>query len=110
MKKCASCQKDIPDTAMHCVFCGAKQPPVAAPAAPAGGPGGANAKTVMGWQAADMLAGLQGKPTLVPGAQSVPAGPPPSVPAAGAPPQPAGGPPPAASPGSLGHAATLAVT
>lgn len=27
MKKCASCIKDLPDAALHCVFCGAKQPP-----------------------------------------------------------------------------------
>jgi hypothetical protein len=31
VKKCASCTKDLPDAALHCVFCGAKQPP--APAA-----------------------------------------------------------------------------
>ncbi|HET9624687.1 MAG TPA: hypothetical protein VFP84_25140, partial [Kofleriaceae bacterium] len=34
MKKCASCTKDLPDAALHCVFCGAKQPP--APAVQAG--------------------------------------------------------------------------
>lgn len=30
MKKCASCTKDLPDAALHCVFCGAKQPPAPA--------------------------------------------------------------------------------
>ena len=44
MKKCASCTKDLPDAALHCVFCGAKQPP--APAVAAG-----QAKTVMGYSA-----------------------------------------------------------
>ena len=33
MKKCASCTKDLPDAALHCVFCGAKQPPAPAVAA-----------------------------------------------------------------------------
>ena len=86
MKKCVSCVKDLPDAALHCVFCGAKQPaggpaaaaPTGGPAAPAPGGGGLQAKTVMGWQAADVLAGLQGKPTLVPG--DLRAGPPPAAP------------------------------
>ena len=26
MKKCVSCQKDIPNPSVHCVFCGSKQP------------------------------------------------------------------------------------
>ena len=96
MKKCVSCAKDLPDAALHCVFCGAKQAPVAPPGPPAGGPGGNQAKTVMGWQASDVLAGLQGKPTMVPGEHMAPPpGPPPQVP--GAPPQPGGGPPPARS-------------
>jgi hypothetical protein len=43
VKKCASCTKDLPDAALHCVFCGAKQAP--APAVSAA----ANAKTVMGY-------------------------------------------------------------
>lgn len=30
MKKCASCTKDLPDAALHCVFCGAKQTPSSA--------------------------------------------------------------------------------
>ena len=101
MKKCVSCVKDLPDAALHCVFCGAKQPPVGPAASPPPGgpaaapPQGLQAKTVMGWQAADVLAGLQGKPTLVPGAQM--AGPPPAAPPAGAP-----------APAPLGHAAPLA--
>lgn len=48
MKKCASCTKDLPDAALHCVFCGAKQPPAPAPVA---------AKTIMGYggQELDLL-------------------------------------------------------
>ena len=52
MKKCASCTKDLPDAALHCVFCGAKQPP--APATQSG-----MAKTVMGYQAGDMVEQLR---------------------------------------------------
>lgn len=48
MKKCASCTKDLPDAALHCVFCGAKQPP-----APAVQPG--LAKTAFGYSANDVL-------------------------------------------------------
>lgn len=51
MKKCASCTKDLPDAALHCVFCGAKQAP--APAVPAAA---ANAKTVMGYGGAELEA------------------------------------------------------
>lgn len=87
MKKCTSCAKDLPDAAMHCVFCGTKQP-----AAP---PAGANAKTVMGWQASDLL-----KDMAASGAQPAPgvAMPPPAAP-------PPAAPPPAAA---LGVAQTLA--
>jgi hypothetical protein len=42
VKKCASCTKDLPDAALHCVFCGAKQPP-----APSVQPG--LAKTAFGY-------------------------------------------------------------
>lgn len=48
MKKCASCTKDLPDAALHCVFCGAKQAP--APAVQQG-----LAKTAFGYSANDML-------------------------------------------------------
>ena len=30
VKKCASCSKDLPEAALHCVFCGAKQAPASA--------------------------------------------------------------------------------
>ena len=83
VKKCTSCAKDLPDAAMHCVFCGAKQPAAAPPPA-----GAANAKTVMGWQAGDVMKDMQAKGL-----------------------QPAPGvamPPPAAPPGNLGVAQTLA--
>jgi len=88
VKKCTSCAKDLPDAAMHCVFCGTKQP-----AAP---PAGANAKTVMGWQASDLL-----KDMAASGAQPAPgvAMPPPAAP-------PPAAPPPAAA---LGVAQTLAL-
>ncbi|MDB4953295.1 MAG: hypothetical protein JWO36_864, partial [Myxococcales bacterium] len=48
MKKCASCTKDLPEAALHCVFCGAKQAP-----APAVQPG--VAKTAFGYSANDVL-------------------------------------------------------
>ena len=48
MKKCASCAKDLPEAALHCVFCGAKQPP-----APAVQPG--VAKTAFGYSADQVL-------------------------------------------------------
>ena len=73
VKKCTSCAKDLPDAAMHCVFCGAKQQPAAPPA-------GANAKTVMGWQASDLM-----KDMAAHGAQPAPgvAMPPPAAPPIG---------------------------
>jgi hypothetical protein len=46
VKKCISCHKDIPETAVHCVFCGAKQGQVAT-AQP-------NQKTIMGFAASDL--------------------------------------------------------
>jgi hypothetical protein len=74
LKKCTSCAKDLPDTAMHCVFCGAKQAPAPAPQA------NPNAKTVMGYAAADLLkqAGIQpgGPPAAAPQAFAPPAAPP----------------------------------
>jgi hypothetical protein len=60
VKKCSSCTKDLPDAALHCVFCGAKQ--AAAPAAPA-----ANQKTVMGYSAAEMIEQLKAQGLAVPG-------------------------------------------
>ena len=62
MKKCASCSKDLPDAALHCVFCGAKQSP--APAQQAG-----LAKTVMGnFSAQELLAQMRqpGSPGVPP--------------------------------------------
>ncbi len=139
MKKCSSCAKDLPDPALHCVFCGAKQPPV---------PASAQAKTVMGWQASDLLKDMQAKGhSPAPGvgapppAAPAPAGPPASMaphatipapsahtpmatlpaPAASAaktvfaaapiqPPGPMGGPPPPMGPGPMGHGAGGAAT
>src|SRR6185295_11951654 len=48
VKKCASCTKDLPDAALHCVFCGAKQPP-----APAVQPG--LAKTAFGYSSNEQM-------------------------------------------------------
>jgi hypothetical protein len=48
VKKCASCTKDLPDAALHCVFCGAKQPP-----APAVQPG--LGKTAFGYSANEVI-------------------------------------------------------
>jgi len=52
VKKCASCTKDLPDAALHCVFCGAKQPPAPAVA-------GSVAKTVMGHASNEMIEQLK---------------------------------------------------
>src|SRR6185436_13944648 len=46
VKKCASCSKDLPEAALHCVFCGAKQ--ALAPAA-------APAKTAFGYSANEVM-------------------------------------------------------
>nr|HEX4315750.1 hypothetical protein [Kofleriaceae bacterium] len=66
MKKCTSCSKDLPDAALHCVFCGAKQA-----SAPAQAPG--LAKTVMGYSAQEMIQQIrqQGIPAGTPGAPAV---------------------------------------
>jgi hypothetical protein len=47
VKKCGSCSKDLPDAALHCVFCGAKQMPVAAVPQNV-------AKTAFGYSASDL--------------------------------------------------------
>ena len=61
MKKCASCTKDLPDAALHCVFCGAKQPPAPATA-------GGVAKTVLGsYQASDVIEHMKNQPRPSPG-------------------------------------------
>lgn len=64
MKKCASCSKDLPDAALHCVFCGAKQA-----AAPAVQPG--LAKTAFGYSANEVMAQL-GNPGTQPAPQPSP--------------------------------------
>jgi len=58
VKKCTSCTKDLPDAALHCVFCGAKQPP-----APAVQPG--MAKTAFGYSANEVMDQL-GRPQQQP--------------------------------------------
>jgi hypothetical protein len=49
VKKCASCSKDLPEAALHCVFCGAKQAP-----APAAAPS-PHAKTAFGYSANEVM-------------------------------------------------------
>ena len=66
MKKCASCTKELPEAALHCVFCGAKQP-----AAPAVQPG--LAKTAFGYSPNEVLDQLRG-----PGSPPAQAYPPPA--------------------------------
>ena len=68
MKKCASCSKDLPDAALHCVFCGAKQAP-----APAQQPG--LQKTVMGYSSQELLAQMRAQGIQVPGAPAAPPAP-----------------------------------
>jgi hypothetical protein len=106
VKKCASCTKDLPDAALHCVFCGTKQPP--APAVQQG-----MAKTAFGYSANDVAEHLrQGSPP----SRSMPSAPPPPPvsPAAAQPPrtpppvQPAPYQPPRPPPASIGTAPTLA--
>jgi hypothetical protein len=48
VKKCASCSKDLPEAALHCVFCGAKQAPVPAAQSP-------HAKTAFGYSANEVM-------------------------------------------------------
>lgn len=96
MKKCSSCTKDLPDAALHCVFCGAKQV-----AAPIGGQ--PLAKTVMGYSQADMIEQLKAAGKPIPPAllasQPAPVAPAPLPPAplppAPLPPAPLPAPPPA---------------
>jgi hypothetical protein len=61
VKKCTSCAKDLPDSAHHCVFCGAKQAP-----APVPGAAQQQAKTVLGYQAADVVKEMQRQGVSVP--------------------------------------------
>ena len=86
MKKCASCTKDLPDAALHCVFCGAKQPP--APAVQQQG----LAKTAFGYSANDLIDQVRGRP-LPPAAPSY--NPPPTY---NPPPAPPYNPPPTYNP------------
>jgi hypothetical protein len=78
VKKCASCTKDLPDAALHCVFCGAKQPP--APAVQQ-----SMAKTAFGYSANQVLdqvkqqGGVPGRP-LPPATQTPAYNPPPPPP------------------------------
>ncbi len=117
MKKCASCSKDLPEAALHCVFCGAKQAP--APAVSSG-----MAKTAFGYSANEVMQQLGNPPQPAapyqppaqrpqPASQPPPAGARPNPgsqpPPAGARPNPVTQPPPAGYPQSAANAATLYV-
>jgi len=67
VKKCTSCAKDLPDSALHCVFCGAKQA-----SAPVPGAAAQQAKTVLGYQAADVVKEMQRQAQARPGGGSQP--------------------------------------
>jgi hypothetical protein len=83
VKKCASCTKDLPDAALHCVFCGAKQPP--APAVQTG-----LARTAFGYSANEVLDNVRGRPQPPSGPAYNPPAPfqPPSTAAYGVPQRP----------------------
>ncbi len=75
MKKCVQCTKDLPDAALHCVFCGSRQPAQA--------PQQELARTVMGYsanQVRDQLA-AQGAAAPTPRPHTPSASPPMSAPA-----------------------------
>ncbi len=83
MKKCSSCTKDLPDAALHCVFCGAKQAAAAPPPS--------SAKTVMGYSANELIEQMKAAGTMPKN--------PPGAPIAIAPPNhPSNNPPPAPMP------------
>ena len=81
MKKCASCTKDLPEAALHCVFCGAKQPPT-----PAVQPG--LAKTAFGYSNEMMEQLKNAPPSAGPGPYAPPQQPYPAQQQQYAPPQP----------------------
>jgi len=58
VKKCVQCTKDLPDAALHCVFCGSRQP-AQAPAAEV-------ARTVMGYSANQVREQLAAQGAAVP--------------------------------------------
>src|SRR5947207_10707473 len=74
LKKCASCTKDLPDAALHCVFCGAKQPPAPAVA-------GSVAKTVMGHSSNEVIEALKAQAARNPAPAAAPYTPPAPAPA-----------------------------
>jgi hypothetical protein len=102
VKKCTSCAKDLPDSALHCVFCGAKQAP-----APVPGTAQAQARTVLGYQASDVVKEMQQRGLPVPQRPGPSSAPPPmgqpSAPPMMQPPPPQAAPP---RPGSA-QAATV---
>jgi len=72
VKKCASCSKDLPEAALHCVFCGAKQAPTSAVQ-------GGMAKTAFGYSQNDVMNQLgrpnqSAAPTYTPAASTAPYG------------------------------------
>jgi hypothetical protein len=106
VKKCTSCAKDLPDSALHCVFCGAKQAP-----APVPGTAAAQARTVLGYQASDVAKEMQNRGMAMPGRPGPSSSPPPMAPPS-APPMMGHGPPQSAPPmarpgGNPAQAATV---
>jgi hypothetical protein len=103
VKKCASCTKDLPDAALHCVFCGGKQPPAAAVQQ-------GITKTAFGYSANDAIDQMRLQavsqarprpPTAEPLVYNAPQHPPPRRAPQVAPPQSAPASPPAPPPGGL---------
>ena len=104
MKKCASCTKDLPDAALHCVFCGAKQAP-----SPALQP--TNAKTVMGYGGPELDALRAQAAAQTAPRGNAPSAPPSNLPAAApyAAPRPNPSQPPPMAPASAANAQTMFV-
>lgn len=86
MKKCASCSKDLPEAALHCVFCGAKQAPT-----PAVAPSSV-AKTAFGYSANEVMQQLGNAPQqpAYPARPNPGSQPPPARPNPGSQPPPVG--------------------
>jgi hypothetical protein len=84
VKKCTSCAKDLPDSALHCVFCGAKQAQATVP-----GTAAQQARTVLGYQAGDVVKELERQGVTIPrsGSQPPPMQPPQQLPQVHAPSQ-----------------------
>ena len=65
VKKCNVCTKDLPDAALHCVFCGGKQPSPESQAQ--------NLRTVMGYSSSNVIDELKRVAAAGPAALGAPA-------------------------------------